>query len=115
MSLNIGPPRKDRMSNVTDSRGRHESMTSLENIPILLHLAEFVHLHGVGIFERAYTQSGINLLISRYPYHQELTVCRDQEPPSHTVSPGVIQVAPSVYGFHVLGSASERQPLQYAP
>ncbi len=41
---------------------RHESMTSLGNIPLLLHSAEFVHLHGVGIFERAYTQSGINLL-----------------------------------------------------
>ncbi|PBL01434.1 hypothetical protein ARMGADRAFT_1007449 [Armillaria gallica] len=53
--------------------------------------------------------------MSRYPYHQELTVCRDQEPPRHAVSPGVVQVAPSVYGFHVLGSPSERQPLQYAP
>ncbi len=32
--------------------------------------------------------------MSRYPYHQELTVRRDQEPPSHAVSPGVVQVAP---------------------
>ncbi|PBK90298.1 hypothetical protein ARMGADRAFT_1014897 [Armillaria gallica] len=52
--------------------------------------------------------------MTRYPYHQELTVCRDQEPPSHAVSPGVVQVAPSVYGLHVLGSPSERQLLQYA-
>ncbi|PBK90257.1 hypothetical protein ARMGADRAFT_1014861, partial [Armillaria gallica] len=50
-----------------------------------------------------------------YSYHQELTVCRDREPPRHAVSPGVVQVAPSVYGFLVLGSPSERQPLQYAP
>ncbi len=42
--------------------------------------------------------------MSRYPYHQELTVRRDQEPPSHAVSPGVVQVAPSVYGLHVFGS-----------
>ncbi len=53
--------------------------------------------------------------MSRYPYHQELTVRRDQEPPSHAVSPGVVQVAPSVYGLHVFGSRSEHQPLQYAP
>ncbi|PBL04172.1 hypothetical protein ARMGADRAFT_1004819 [Armillaria gallica] len=53
--------------------------------------------------------------MSRYSYHQELTVCRDREPLHHAVSPGVVQVAPSVYGFLVLGSPSERQPLQYAP
>ena len=78
MSLDIGLPRNSRMSyyldidqahtstsptpTMTNSRGHYESMTALGNPSILLHSAIFVHLHGMNCFERAYTQSGINLL-----------------------------------------------------
>ncbi|KAK0432571.1 hypothetical protein EV421DRAFT_1910809 [Armillaria borealis] len=116
---------------MTDSRGRHDSMTALGNIPILLHSAEFVHLHGIGLLSMhilsqgstccidevsSYNrdQPGTYLLMSRCSYNQELTVCEDPIQELNTVTPEVTQVTPSVYGLHVLGSPSEHKPLWYA-
>ncbi|SJL13169.1 uncharacterized protein ARMOST_16608 [Armillaria ostoyae] len=105
---------------MTDSRERHESMTALGNIPILLHSAEFVHLRGMGLFERAYTQSGINLLHRRSqlvypespknsPSHVPLSI-----PPridcllrSQSGTSRCHGVAPSVNRLHILDSPSE--------
>ncbi len=113
---------------MTDSRRHHESMTALGNIPILLHSMEFVHLHGMGLFERTYTHLGINLLHRRHllvypespkysPSHVPLSI-----PPridcllrSQSVTSRCHGVAPSVYRLHILDSLSEGKNRSHIP
>ncbi len=104
---------------MTDSRGHYESMTAL-GFPILLYSVEFVHLHGMGLFERAYTQSGINLLHRRSqlvypessknsPSHVPLSMLLriDCLLRSQSGTSRCHRVAPSVYRLHILDSLSE--------
>ncbi|KAK0183610.1 hypothetical protein F5146DRAFT_217872 [Armillaria mellea] len=51
------------------------------------------------------------LLMSHYPYHQELTACGDPIQEPRAVTDGVAQVTPSAYGLQVPSFQSERKVL----